>query len=295
MSQRQEVLAWPEIFEACSNAGRWGNGDARGTLNYIDQAVVLRGLSCASAGEVVALGTLPPPHPFDADAPVRLQVYASDPSGRDAADVVAISPHGFEITHLDAIGHSFFEGTAYNHRSSKEVFDESGLQFGGIDAMAGGIVTRGVLLDVERSRGIDGLVDGAVTASDLSAAEAASGTTVLPGDAVFVRSGIDRGGPDVQGRRPGLVADAVIWLHERQVAVYSGDCIERMPGDDRRLPMVLHQVGHVAMGLAILDNPDMAALRAACDRHDRSEFLLVVAPLRLEGATGCAVNPLAVF
>ena len=59
--------------------------------------------------------------------------------------------------------------------------------------------------------------------------------------------------------------------------------------------MVLHQVGHVAMGLAILDNPDVGRLRNACDRHRRNAFLLVVAPLPIEGATGCAVNPIAIF
>jgi hypothetical protein len=49
------------------------------------------------------------------------------------------------------------------------------------------------------------------------------------------------------------------------------------------------------MGLAILDNPDVEALRAACHRHGRSEFLLMVGVLGLKGATGSAVNPLAVF
>jgi hypothetical protein len=59
--------------------------------------------------------------------------------------------------------------------------------------------------------------------------------------------------------------------------------------------MVLHQVGHVSMGLAILDNVDMEAARVACDEYGRQIFLLVLAPLPIAGATGCAVNPLAVF
>ena len=67
------------------------------------------------------------------------------------------------------------------------------------------------------------------------------------------------------------------------------------PVKTRTCPLVLHQVGHVAMGLAILDNADIEAVRAACDRHERRVFLLVVAPLPLEGATGCAVNPIAIF
>lgn len=45
----------------------------------------------------------------------------------------------------------------------------------------------------------------------------------------------------------------------------------------------------------LLDNCDVDALQQACARRGRYEFLLTVAPLRLQGGTGCAVNPLATF
>lgn len=290
------------LIAACSNAGRWGPDDQRGTLNLIDTAAVRRGLDAARAGEVVALGRMPSPAPFgrdDArdDATVRLRVFASTPEGRDACDTLAVSPHGFDITHLDAVGHSFFHGLAYNGRRAEQVVRPEGLSFGGIEAMAGGIVTRGVLLDVVASRDGAPPAGGEVSAADLDRAEEASGVAVLPGDAVVVRAGVGPGdaGGRSDGARPGLIADAVAWLHRRQVAVYSGDCIEAMPGEDPEMPMVLHQVGHVAMGLAILDNPDVERLADACRRNGRSTFLLVLAPLPVVGATGCAVNPIAVF
>ena len=72
-------------------------------------------------------------------------------------------------------------------------------------------------------------------------------------------------------------------------------CIERMPSGYSGLPMPLHQVGMVAMGLWILDNPDIEALYLACAAERRSAFALVVAPLRLPGGTASAVNPLALF
>jgi hypothetical protein len=59
--------------------------------------------------------------------------------------------------------------------------------------------------------------------------------------------------------------------------------------------MPLHQVGLVAMGLCILDNPDVEALASACREEGRSEFALIVAPLRIAGGTGSAVNPLALL
>jgi kynurenine formamidase len=225
---------------------------------------------------------------------LKLRVYQQSPDGRDALDTVRITPHGFDVTHVDALCHSFFNGMAYNGRKARDIVHESGLRFGGVQAMATGIVTRGVLLDVAA-----GVPDGQLEQLDsigeeqLDQVECQGGTGVLPGDAVFVRAGLAaRELPP--GQRPGLIASAVRWLHRRQVAVYGGDCIERMPGDEQ-VRMVLHQIGHAAMGLAILDNPDVERLRAACEQHGRNSFLLLVAPLAIQGATGCAVNPLAIF
>ncbi len=281
------------LLSLCSNWGRWGDGDERGTLNFITSGTVLEAVRTVRSGEVVPLGRpLTPGGEGQLGAPVSLTVWSS--AGRDALDTVTISPHGFEVTHLDAVGHSFFEGAAYNGRRAERLVDPAGLRCCDISVM-GGIVTRGVLLDVARARGVDSVAG--IGPDDLELAEQIAGTRVRSGDAIFVRSS-DRGmpgapGPD--GRRPGLLAAAIPWLHDREVSVYSGDCIEQLPGTDPRVPMPLHQVGHVAMGLAILDNPDVDALREACDRHRRAEFLLIAAPLLLRGATGSAVNPLAIF
>ncbi len=85
------------------------------------------------------------------------------------------------------------------------------------------------------------------------------------------------------------------WLHERDVALFTGDCIEQQPSGYERVPLPLHQVGMVAMGLAILDCVDMERVAEECARFGRSTFLLVVAPLALPGGSSSAVNPLAVF
>ena len=63
--------------------------------------------------------------------------------------------------------------------------------------------------------------------------------------------------------------------------MYGGDCIERITSGYDRVPMPLHQIGLTAMGLALLDNPDMERLRRACDAHRRRQFLVIVAPLRI--------------
>jgi hypothetical protein len=56
-----------------------------------------------------------------------------------------------------------------------------------------------------------------------------------------------------------------------------------------------HQVGIVAMGLWILDNADLEGLAEACAQRGKWEFMMTINPLRIEGATGYPVNPIAVF
>ena len=84
--------------------------------------------------------------------------------------------------------------------------------------------------------------------------------------------------------RAGLNAAAVAWLHERDIAVFSGDCAERMPSPYPRMPLPLHQVGLVAMGLVLLDNTDVAEISRVAAATGRFAFMLACAPLRLPGA-----------
>ena len=49
------------------------------------------------------------------------------------------------------------------------------------------------------------------------------------------------------------------------------------------------------MGVHLLDNLRLDALMATCAREQRWEFLVTVAPLRVERGTGSPVNPLAMF
>jgi hypothetical protein len=288
-----------DLFTSCSNANRWGGDDERGTLNYITPEVRRAALATVTVGEAISIGkdlvvkgsTQTPP------SAVHYMTYAGD-SPMAALDVVILSPHGLETTHLDAVGHSYFEGRQYNGRSAEENVTPDGIHHGSIMAMADGLLTRGVLLDVAAVRGLESLPAGTgVSAEDVQEAERRSGTQVRSGDAIFIRTGMDLI-PVSQlshGPRTGVLTDVVPWLHTREVAIYSGDCIERTPSGYDRVPMPLHQIGLVAMGLCMLDSPDVERLRGACQRFGRNEFLLTVAPLRIPGGTGSSVNPVAVF
>jgi kynurenine formamidase len=289
------------LFETCSNAGRWGPDDEAGTLNYVTCDKRLEALALVREGESISIGrdlvvrgsAQSPP-----SATHALMYAGHEPSA--ALEMLTLVPHGFEMTHLDAVAHSYFEGRIYNGRRAAQVVSADGIAFGSIMAAADGIVTRGVLLDVAATRGVNYLdANDGIAVVDLEAAEELAGTRVGRGDAIFVRSGQalrERSeGPIRDGPREGVLAEVVSWLHEREVAVYSGDCIERMPSGYERVPMPLHQVGMVAMGLAILDCADCERLADVCRSFARYVFCVVIAPLRTPGGSGSAVNPIALF
>jgi kynurenine formamidase len=287
--------SWRSYLVSCSNEGRWGRDDDRGTLNYISPGAILAALQLATVGEVISLAHDIPRFPGSSAA--HLEVVRNGPWLEDTA---SISPHGFEVTHLDAVVHASVDDRRYNGRTTSDIYDGDTLSFGSIMAMSTGIITRGVYLDVAAARGVDRLEEGeGVSLEDIRNAEVRSGVEVREGDAIFVRSGIGQvdhwARPAGVVNRPGILPEVIPWLHAKRVAVYAGDCAELLSpqGADGDFP--LHQVGLPAMGLALLDNPNVEALKLACRRFGRQEFLLVVAPLRLAGATGSAVNPLAVF
>jgi kynurenine formamidase len=288
-------------FREASNVGRWGSDDERGTLNLITAEKRLSALALPTHGVVIPLGRPVATTGSRQIPPSAVHVMTtSGPDEISNQDLIILSAHGFEMTHLDAIGHSTLDGRVYGDRAASDVVTATGLRHGGIDHAVEGIVTRGVLLDVAGAAGVDHVAHGAgISATDLDNAERAARVAVGPGDAVFVRSGlalrIARGGEDTPDLREGLLPDALPWLRARDVALYAGDCIEQLPSDVDGIPQPLHQVGMARMGLWILDAPDVEALAAACARFGRSEFLVVIAPLRIPGGTASAVNPLAIF
>ncbi len=290
-----------EAFARCSNAGRWGDEDELGTLNLITPEVRRRAAALVIEGVSVSLGS-------DVDTVQRplnprpaWHVMHLNEGGLPYAtgDSVHLDIHGVE-THLDALGHVYLDGLGYNGRRQDEVVTNDGLQANSIHAMRDGIFTRGVLLDVAAARGMPWLEeDHVVTRADLDEAERRAGVTMEPGDAVVVHAGLERrAGERDTGEivaRAGLGLEAVHWLRDRDVAVFAGDCVDRLPPTDPELELPLHQIGIAAMGLVLLDWPRLTDLLAAHERYGRHEFLLTVAPLRIRGGTGSPVNPIATF
>ena len=293
-----DVLA---LHETLSNWGRWGDEDQLGALNLITPEVTAAATATVRTGRTVSCArALNTQAAVDNPTPVAHHMIGTFTEGW-GADYVALAPHGFATSHIDALSHVFHEGKLFNGYDAETVTAHGATRLG-IHQLHGGIVTRGVLLDIPALRGVDALEPGApVFPDDLEAAEERAGLQVRAGDALLVRTGRwrwrDEHGPwDLASRAAGLDAACLPWLRDRDVAALGSDGIsDVMPSRVDGVPMPIHTVAIVALGLHLMDNLDFEALATACAEEGRWEFLLAVAPLVLRRGTASPVNPIAVF
>jgi kynurenine formamidase len=305
MSKKRDFPAEDDLdalFDEVNNAGRWGKDDEFGTLNFITPQKRISAAALVREGRALSIGRdLDTMQSANNPQPVRHTMCYQSHYPIGCVDAVVIDMHGFSITHLDAVAHVYRGQDVYNGREAASVALPGGLAFGDILAQKDGMFTRGVLLDVAAVRGSAWLMpDEGVTAADLSAAEDRQGLKVESGDCIFVYTGLQKReaaeGPENLGERVGIMPDAIRWMHEREIAIYSGDCVDAFPNPyGARYAIYFHAIALAGMGLILLDIPALEPLVEVCEELGRSDFLLTMAPLRLKGGTGCPVNPIALF
>jgi kynurenine formamidase len=287
---KTQVDQW---MQDLSNWGRWGDDDQLGAVNLITPAKRREALALATTGDVVSLSlpisvVSPPDDPNSTAAFTNLHVV-NIPSGF-LMERQQVAFHGSTVSHLDALCHAHHEGRIYNGVALEDAFNEDGCSRMGISGLAGGIVTRGVLLDIPRLKGLDALETGThVYPEDIEAWERRTGVTVSAGDAIFLRTG-----RWVNDNRSGYDVTVAPWLKERDAALVGSDGTQdvgQIPGTT--LPF--HKLVLVALGANIFDNMDLEALAETAARLNRWEFLLVAAPIPNPGGTGSPLNPLAIF
>jgi kynurenine formamidase len=299
------------LFEKLSNWGKWGKDDQRGALNYITDRKRAAAAALVKTGETVSM-SLPLATAMANDNPspvTHLMIQAGSDTPRQAmagvADYFAISPHGFATTHLDALCHVFWQGKMYNGFDAGEVGSQ-GAKKCSIEVASQGVVSRGVLLDIAKVKGVDWFEPGHhIFPEDLEAAEKDHGVQVEEGDVLMIRTGrakrrTAKGSwePPTRGLldMAGLDATCLPWIHERKVAVLGSDgTSDVIPSgyDDIMLP--IHIGTLVAMGIHLIDNADLEAVAKKCASAGRYAFQFVMAPLVLRRGTASPVNPLAVF
>lgn len=301
--------AFLEFVRPLSNWGRWGADDELGTVNLLTEARIRSTTEAIRHGRRVALGRLvstrwAPDNPEPLIHLMKSSGDAAAPRGSShASDWFGLSYHGFAVTHVDAHGHQFFDGQLYNGRSAALVSTRSGAAAGSVEIFGGGIVGRGVLLDVPRASDRGWWDPGeAIRPADLDAAAASQSTTLFPGDLVIVRSGRDARAREKGVLNPmtdgsaGLAVDCLAWLREHDVAVLGSDAQSDAMSPGRSVhPMPIHVGALVFLGLPLLDNLWLEDLASVCEEFGQWEFQLTIAPLRLQRATGSPVNPIALL
>ena len=248
-------------------------------------------------------------HEHEAIPPTTIR--GSRARSASAVEYIGLVYHGPNCTHLDTPAHLFWEGKVYNDRPAMLTTSEHGAIWCPVTNMKDGVIGRGVLLDVPRSKGVDALPAGhAVTPDELSAAAAAQGVDIGEGDIVLMRTGRWHPAAAEAAEAAKAVSDdpahwhamsgwhpaCMPWLHEHDVAMigcdYPQDVIPAVYDD---LPGGVHVLALVAMGMPLIDNCDLEALAATCAELGRWDFQFVLSPLRLAGGSGSPVNPLALF
>lgn len=286
-----------------SNWGRWGANDEMGTLNLITPskraqaaALVKEGLTVSLASNAVKEKQVDVPCPVE-----WAMVTASDAGATDRIGYPCI--HGAGTTHLDSFAHRFFNGKMWNGYVVKETISkEGGATRNSILTMKGGILTRAVLYDIPRLKGVPYLEPGMrIYPEDLEAWEKKTSVKAGPGDALLVRWGRwarrDKVGPySTDDQSAGLDNSVIPWLKKRDIALLAWETpgyAPQPPGDLPRL--ALHDFVLAMLGVHLIDRADLEAVSAAAAARNRWQFMLMVAPLPIPNGTGSPVNPIAVF
>jgi kynurenine formamidase len=290
-----------DMFQALSNWGRWGDDDQRGTLNLVTPAKRRQAASLVQDGISVSLSQdLSAVEGPDNTRPLEIIMSAAEGSPV-AMEELRIFYHGLTYAHLDALCHARYRGQAYNGFPASDATD-AGCNSAGIEHLKEGVLSRGILIDVPRLKGVPYLEPGTpVLASDIEAWEREAGIRIESGDVVLIRTGRwgkrnEIGPYSLQGGSPGVHVSALPLLRERDAAVLGTDVgLDVTPAGVEGVVIPTHTVAIASMGLLIIDNADLEALAETAARLNRWEFMFSVAPLPVEGGTGSVVNAIATF
>jgi kynurenine formamidase len=198
-------------------------------------------------------------------------------------------------THIDALCHQSDALTLCGGVPVEEVQSPRGFTRHGVEEIPP-VVAPGVLLDVAAKDGVESLEPGrVVTAADFEECCERQEVSIEAGNVALVRLGNARFWDDEERylAGAGMDASAARWMADRGVfAVGADNMAWDAPGlEDPELGLM---AGHLILlarrGIYIIENLALDEL-AASGRHS---FDLVCTPLKLVGATGSPVRPLAV-
>ena len=287
-----------------------------GAVSRLTASHTKRALGLVQSGRVYDLGLerfkgmpLPPMHP-----PMEVIGYRSPRGLRAQGDQDWINNESNEAklafnselvimclhtgTHLDSLAHITLGEDAHWHggfTADKDLGDFGPLKSD--TSTMSPIVTRGVMLDVAKAKGVDALdAHEAITAGDLELTAKLQGTPIEDGDVVLVRTGYLASWPDrtqlAKHDGAGIDLSAARWLVERGCVLVGSDTetVEQVPPAMPGNPHPVHSFLLVEKGILLLELADLEGLA----KDGIHVFAFICLPVKIRGGTGALVDPIAI-
>jgi kynurenine formamidase len=294
----RNAAEFDELFQKVKNWGRWGKDDQLGSANLVTAAKRKQAVGLVKIGTTVSLAH----NPLTERAEDNANPFEHTMLRGFSMDRYAVSYHGYAHSHIDALCHILYKDQTYNGYARADVNTEKGCTKLGIDNLKNGIVTRGILLDIPRLKGVEFLEPGTpVFVEDLEAWEKKAGVKISSGDAILLRTGrwarrAKLGPWNVGQNAAGLHASVAPWIKERGVAFAGSDlALDVVPSQVEGMTLPVHTLFITALGINLLDNQDLEALAETAAKLNRWEFMLTINPVPVTGGTGFPLNALAMF
>jgi kynurenine formamidase len=214
--------------------------------------------------------------------------------GSAASDLLVTGTH--VGTHIDALSHVSQDGMLHGGVFASESQRGGGFSEHGIDAVEP-MFCRGILLDIPAALRIEACEPAfEITSDELELALA--NRSIEEGDVVLVRTGWAKRWEDpeayfgLESGVPGVTEEGSKWLASFGIRAAGSDTIafEHVGPGAGHAFLPVHRVLLVEHGIHIIETMDLEELAA----EGPDEFLFVLSQLKLVGATGSPVRPLAV-
>jgi kynurenine formamidase len=296
-----QTPSWVPPPESARCPSKWGAGDQRGAANHMKPQTVLNAAKLIRTGEVIELG-----HVLSASMPVsntrHFEVFtkpSTPPNGannRISNEELVVAEIGQVGTQFDGFAHQTHGNSLYNCFKLNEIAGREGFSKLGVHNV-GALFTRGVMIDGAKYKGVAVLAQTyEITVADLEGAMKRQNTTIQPGDAVIIHTGWGtlwgKDNARYMSGNPGIGVAAAQFLMAKDPMILGGDSppVEVSPNPDKTISIPIHQMALVVNGIHLLENMKLDELAA----KNVYEFALVLQPLKLEGATGSTVAPIAI-
>jgi kynurenine formamidase len=215
---------------------------------------------------------------------------------RGSNEEMVLSEIGQVGTQFDGFAHQSHRNSHYNCFKTDEISTRAGFTKLGVEN-APAFITRGVLIDIAGYKGVDMLGDSyEITVDDVQGALKKQNLTLKAADAIIIHTGWGKlyGKDNARFVKscPGIGVKAAEWLISQNPVLLGSDNwpVEVAPNPDSLISLPVHQIALVVNGVHLLENLKLDELLS----KNVQEFAFIMTPLKIRGATGSTVSPIAV-